>query len=78
MTNINCIQYPGNMTQQIIDFCGRENIISENRDGIPVAGFFLHNRNISEHRMFITRWFIVKEHSGNLYISPRHPDFYTG
>lgn len=66
------IQYPGYMTDEILEFCGRENVISENRDGIPVSGYFLKNA-IGPRTMFMTRFYIIKRENG-LSIEPRLPD----
>ena len=69
------IRYPGYMSDEVVEFCGEENIISENRDGLPVIGYFLHERNESQLRMFMTRCYITKHDNGNIELSMREPGF---
>lgn len=66
------IQYPGYMSDDVITFCGEDNIIREQRDSIGVTGYFLKN-STTEYTMFMNNWYIIKDINGNLGISPRRP-----
>lgn len=67
------IKYKGYMTDEVKDFCGEDNIISENRDGISVLGYFLKVAPAG-CRMLMTNHFIIKNEDGSMYITMRLPE----
>lgn len=65
------LKYSGNMTEEVKQFCGEDNIVSE-FNNLWCIGYFLHEKNKSSQYMFKTGMYIIKD-SNNISLSFEKP-----